>query len=344
MVLFSIAPELNSYTTERTRQLFERMEDEIAAVPGVTSVVAAIVPVLAGDNWGNSLGGRRLRGGSGHQHQRVVQRRRPRLLQDDGHPADGGPRVHARRRVRHAEGRDRQPGVREEVQSRRQPARQALRPRRRHRHASSTSRSSASRRTRNTATSRTHRRRSTSCRIGRKSVSATRTSTFAPPRRPSRCCRRFPRVMRKLDASLPLDDVKTMETQIRENVVAGSHHQHAVARVCGAGDGAGGDRPLRRAGLYRRAADARVRPPHGAWRRRRRGARHGDEAGRADGDRRRRDRHGDRHRCRPAGEVVAVRNGRPTIRSCWRPRQSRWRSSRSAPDSCRPCARRRSIR
>ncbi len=56
MVLFSIAPELNAYTTERTRQLFERMEDEIAALPGVTSVVATIVPVLAGDNWGNSLG------------------------------------------------------------------------------------------------------------------------------------------------------------------------------------------------------------------------------------------------------------------------------------------------
>ncbi len=55
MVLFSLAPELNSYTTERTRQLFERVEDEMAAVPGVTSIVAAIVPVLAGDNWGNSL-------------------------------------------------------------------------------------------------------------------------------------------------------------------------------------------------------------------------------------------------------------------------------------------------
>src|SRR6478752_7036088 len=55
MMLFSISPELNSYTTERTRQLFERMEDEIGAVPGVTSVVAAIVPVFAGDNWGNSL-------------------------------------------------------------------------------------------------------------------------------------------------------------------------------------------------------------------------------------------------------------------------------------------------
>ena len=55
MMLFSLAPELNSYSTERTRQLFQRIEEEVAALPGVTSVVAAIVPVLAGDNWGNSL-------------------------------------------------------------------------------------------------------------------------------------------------------------------------------------------------------------------------------------------------------------------------------------------------
>lgn len=55
LVLFSIAPELNAYSTERTRQLFERIEDEIGAIPGVTSVVAAVVPVIAGNNWGNSL-------------------------------------------------------------------------------------------------------------------------------------------------------------------------------------------------------------------------------------------------------------------------------------------------
>ena len=55
LVLFNIAPELNSYSTERTRELFERVENELAAVPGVTGVVATIVPVLAGDNWNNSL-------------------------------------------------------------------------------------------------------------------------------------------------------------------------------------------------------------------------------------------------------------------------------------------------
>jgi putative ABC transport system permease protein len=55
LVLFSVSPELNSYTPERTRALFERMEDELHAIPGVTGVVATMVPVLAGDNWGNSL-------------------------------------------------------------------------------------------------------------------------------------------------------------------------------------------------------------------------------------------------------------------------------------------------
>ncbi|HEX4915532.1 MAG TPA: FtsX-like permease family protein, partial [Vicinamibacterales bacterium] len=55
MVLFSLAPELNSYNTERTRQLFERIEDEFGSQPGVSSIAVAMVPVLAGDNWGNSL-------------------------------------------------------------------------------------------------------------------------------------------------------------------------------------------------------------------------------------------------------------------------------------------------
>jgi len=55
LVLFSISPELNSYSTERTRELFERTENELAALPGVTGVTAAIVPVLSGDNWNSSL-------------------------------------------------------------------------------------------------------------------------------------------------------------------------------------------------------------------------------------------------------------------------------------------------
>jgi predicted permease len=56
LVVFSVSPELIAYSTERTRALFERIEDELASTPGVTGVVATIVPLIAGDNWNNSMG------------------------------------------------------------------------------------------------------------------------------------------------------------------------------------------------------------------------------------------------------------------------------------------------
>ncbi|MPZ21235.1 MAG: FtsX-like permease family protein [Luteitalea sp.] len=51
LVTFYIAPELNGYTPERSRVLFERLEDELAAQPGVTSVAASNVPALGGGTW-----------------------------------------------------------------------------------------------------------------------------------------------------------------------------------------------------------------------------------------------------------------------------------------------------
>jgi predicted permease len=55
VLTFSIAPELNGYTAERSKALFERIEDDLAALPGVTQVTASLVPVLAGSNWGSSV-------------------------------------------------------------------------------------------------------------------------------------------------------------------------------------------------------------------------------------------------------------------------------------------------
>lgn len=55
LVTFSIAPELNGYQSGRTRTLFRRVEEELAAVPGVTGVTAAGVPILAGDNVNNDV-------------------------------------------------------------------------------------------------------------------------------------------------------------------------------------------------------------------------------------------------------------------------------------------------
>jgi predicted permease len=55
LVTFSLSPSLNGYDAARTRALFEQLEEKLAAVPGVTNAVFAMVPLLAGDNWNNSV-------------------------------------------------------------------------------------------------------------------------------------------------------------------------------------------------------------------------------------------------------------------------------------------------
>jgi len=54
VVTFALVPVLNGYTPARCAALFERVEAEIAALPGVTAVGASTVPILTGmSNGGN---------------------------------------------------------------------------------------------------------------------------------------------------------------------------------------------------------------------------------------------------------------------------------------------------
>jgi len=55
LVTFRIAPVLNGYPHERSAQLFERLEDALAATPGVTAVTGSLVPALSGSNWGTDV-------------------------------------------------------------------------------------------------------------------------------------------------------------------------------------------------------------------------------------------------------------------------------------------------
>jgi predicted permease len=55
LVTFGVEPVLNGYSGVQSQQMFARMEREIGAIPGVRGVVAARVPVLAGDNWDNDV-------------------------------------------------------------------------------------------------------------------------------------------------------------------------------------------------------------------------------------------------------------------------------------------------
>jgi predicted permease len=55
MVTFSLSPNRSGYPLPQARALFSRIENELAAQPGVTSVTASLIPILAGDNWGNDV-------------------------------------------------------------------------------------------------------------------------------------------------------------------------------------------------------------------------------------------------------------------------------------------------
>jgi putative ABC transport system permease protein len=55
VITFSISPDLNGYDVPRMRALYERIEQEAGALPGVASVSAGMVPLLSGSNWGNSV-------------------------------------------------------------------------------------------------------------------------------------------------------------------------------------------------------------------------------------------------------------------------------------------------
>src|SRR5262245_6751399 len=55
VIMFAISPELNGYNVERTKQLFERVENTLGALPGVTGVTSGTVALLSGNNWGNNV-------------------------------------------------------------------------------------------------------------------------------------------------------------------------------------------------------------------------------------------------------------------------------------------------
>jgi putative ABC transport system permease protein len=50
VVTFGLSPDLNGYSSDRTRLFFQRLEDELRAAPGVRAVTLSNVPILAGSN------------------------------------------------------------------------------------------------------------------------------------------------------------------------------------------------------------------------------------------------------------------------------------------------------
>jgi len=55
VVTFRLAPERSGYDSTRALLLFDRVEDAVAAIPGVNGVTSSMVPLLAGANWGSDV-------------------------------------------------------------------------------------------------------------------------------------------------------------------------------------------------------------------------------------------------------------------------------------------------
>jgi predicted permease len=55
VITFGIFPELNGYEPEASQNLFGRLEEELQALPGVTGVSGAMIPILTGSNWGQDV-------------------------------------------------------------------------------------------------------------------------------------------------------------------------------------------------------------------------------------------------------------------------------------------------
>jgi predicted permease len=55
VVSFALLPELSGYDRSRARALFERVEDEVRALPGVTAVAGASQPLLTGSGSGGNV-------------------------------------------------------------------------------------------------------------------------------------------------------------------------------------------------------------------------------------------------------------------------------------------------
>jgi predicted permease len=65
LVTFSVRPMLSGYSAERARTVFDRIHQEVAAEPGVTSVASATIPVMTNSNWTSTLAIEGVDGGPG---------------------------------------------------------------------------------------------------------------------------------------------------------------------------------------------------------------------------------------------------------------------------------------
>jgi len=55
LIAFNVAPTLSGYTTVRTKQFYKDLRERVVALPGISSMTFAQMPLLEGNEWDNSM-------------------------------------------------------------------------------------------------------------------------------------------------------------------------------------------------------------------------------------------------------------------------------------------------
>ena len=55
VVTFSVSPARSGYDSTRSRELYRRLETELASIPGASGVTSSLVPLIGGSNWGTDV-------------------------------------------------------------------------------------------------------------------------------------------------------------------------------------------------------------------------------------------------------------------------------------------------
>ena len=55
VLTFSVSPRSSGYDSVRAKALYVRLEEELGSLPGVTGVTSSMVPLLGGSNWGTDV-------------------------------------------------------------------------------------------------------------------------------------------------------------------------------------------------------------------------------------------------------------------------------------------------
>ncbi len=86
LVTFQLSPALSGYNDARATRLFLDLLDRIRAVPGVKSAAVATVPVLAGDEWDNTMSAEGYQSKDGEDMQAFMNALSPAYFQTMGTP------------------------------------------------------------------------------------------------------------------------------------------------------------------------------------------------------------------------------------------------------------------